>query len=169
MLLSSEPLRHRETNLLYPVELEMSGANYDPKYTAHSRCNRFGASRVTNSFDTSIMVQNMLTFLKIRSSSPAYSHIETGFAHTASDYGESKEQLEVEHCQCESRKKSWLKRHWVAIGVHSLLAIGNLTTYMATSKKPWDLNHTYSESRQYSSIKFRLPWLLPRSTSQQRH
>lgn len=89
--------------------------------------------------------KEMLAFLKFRPSVRIYSTIQTSSSPTPSEYGEAKSQYDSEQEISLPRRRSWLRRHCVAIGVHSILTIGNLIIYVAASTKTWDPAHANSK------------------------
>jgi hypothetical protein len=91
------------------------------------------------------LTKKMLKFPKLRPTSPTYTTIEASSSPSLSEHGEGKE-FGSEQGQIEPQRRSWLRRHWVAIGVHSLLAIANCAIYIAASTKTWDPVHARSES-----------------------
>lgn len=87
----------------------------------------------------------MSTFINLRQSSPAYAKIEEGSLSNSSEHDDIKDQFSSEQGTLAPIRRSWLRRHWIAIGVHTLLIISNLVIYIAAISRTWDPAHAFSK------------------------
>jgi len=88
----------------------------------------------------------MSRFFKLRAGSPTYARVEAGLLSPTSTYDEMKDQSFSEDGISEQVRRSWLRRHWISIGVHSLLIVANVVIYIAAISKTWDPSHAFSKS-----------------------
>jgi len=75
-----------------------------------------------------------------------YARVETGSLSPTSTHDEMKEHSFSEDGISEQIRRSWLRRHWISIGVHSLLIVANVVIYIAAISRTWDPSHAFSKS-----------------------
>jgi len=93
-----------------------------------------------------------------------YARVETGSLSPTSTHDEMKEHSFSEDGISEQIRRSWLRRHWISIGVHSLLIVANVVIYIAAISRTWDPSHAFTplydaieyERRSFEAVSIRL-------------